>query len=185
MQIKPFTADDVAAVKKFTDQEIGQGYYSVEELIDNQKRSVAANGLVSSFLLVDETTSSIEGLRLAYPAKNWQHGKGSALRSDLWPFPIEQTAYFQSLFLSKKVQGHGWGPKLSKYSIDVFKKLGAKGIVTHSWKESPHNSSVKYLESIGFKKIIEHPLYWVNVDYTCPLDGKPCRCTAIEMYLTL
>jgi len=29
--------------------------------------------------------------------------------------------------------------------------------------------------------VIEHPLYWIDVDYECTRDGKPCRCTAIEM----
>lgn len=185
LRIQPFLLTDVDAVKKFTDHQIGLGYYSIEELITNQKKSVSFSGLISSFLLVDEKDGSVKGLRLAYPPNNWKHGKGSELRSDLWPFAISDTAYFQSLFLSKDVQGQGFGPKLSKMSIDVFRKLGAKGIATHSWKESPHNSSVKYLESVGFKKIIEHPKYWAEVDYTCPRDGKPCQCTAIEMYLTL
>ncbi|MBC7465566.1 MAG: GNAT family N-acetyltransferase [Bdellovibrio sp.] len=185
LRIQPFLLTDVDAVKKFTDQEIGFGYYSVEELIQNQKKSVSSSGLISSFLLIDEKDGSVKGLRLAYPPNNWTHGKGSSLRNDLWPFSISETAYFQSLFLSKDVQGQGYGPKLSMISIQVFIKLNAKGIATHSWKESPYNSSIKYLESVGFKKIIEHPNYWSKIDYTCPRDGKPCQCTAVEMYLTL
>jgi GNAT superfamily N-acetyltransferase len=177
--------EDVEKVKKFTDQEIGQGYYSLDELKENQKKSVSASGEISSFLLIDENNNSVKGLRLAYPPNNWHHGKGAALRNDLWPFPLEETAYLQSLFLSNDIQGQGWGPKLSHMAIDVFKKLRAKGIATHSWKQSPHNSSVKYLEHLGFKKIIEHPLYWADIDYICPLDGKPCQCTAIEMYLVI
>ena len=185
MIIQPFLPTDVARVKKFTDQEIGRNYYSIDELIENQRKSVTGSGEISSFLLIDETDNSVKGLRLAFPPGNWFSGKGEQLRADLWPFSLSETAYFQSLFLSKDAQGQGWGPKLSEKSIQIFKSLGAKGIATHSWKESPNNSSVKYLESIGFKKIIEHPLYWVNVDYVCSLDGKPCRCTAIEMYRTL
>lgn len=185
MRIKPFLQSDVQAVQIFTDAEIGKGYYSVDELLENQKKSVAAHGTICSFLLIDEATDTVKGLRLAFPPGNWSHGKGGQLRADLWPFPIEQTAYFQSLFLARDVQGHGWGPRLSQESITAFKKLHARGIATHSWLQSPNNSSVKYLEKMGFKKIIEHPLYWVNVDYVCTLDGKPCRCTAVEMYLTL
>ncbi|OFZ31737.1 MAG: GNAT family N-acetyltransferase [Bdellovibrionales bacterium RIFCSPHIGHO2_01_FULL_40_29] len=185
MLIKPFLETDIDRVKKFTDSEIGDGYYSREELIENQKKSCCSNGAISSFLLIDESSSEIKGLRLAYPPGNWSHGKGTALRDDLWPFSIHETAYFQSLFLAKDAQRLGWGPKLSEKSIDVFRQLGAKGIATHSWKESPNNSSVRYLLNIGFKEIIEHPLYWFNVDYICTRDGKPCRCTAVEMYLTL
>lgn len=185
MQIRPFLNTDIDRVQIFTDAEIGVGYYSRNELVENQKKSQCKDGQVSSFVLFDENTNTIKGLRLAYPPGNWEHGKGSALRDDLWPYPITETAYFQSLFLSHDVQGEGWGPKLSERAIEVFRKLAAKGIATHSWKESPNNSSVKYLKKVGFKEIIEHPLYWYNVDYTCTRDGKPCRCTAVEMYLKL
>jgi hypothetical protein len=148
LQIRPFLEKDVAAVKKFTDEQIGVDYYSVPEHLENQKNSIASTGEITSFILVDETQNDkIVGLRLAFPPHNWA--------------------------------------KLSDLSINIFRKLGAKGIITHCWKESPHNSSLRYLEKVGFKKIIEHPLYWIDVDYTCALDGKPCRCTAIEMELSL
>ena len=185
MYIKPFFPEDIIQVKKFTDEEIGVGYYSLDELIRNQKKSIAVDGTICSFLLVDDDQVRIKGLRLAFPPGNWDHGKGSQQRADLWPFPIEKSAYFQSLFLANDAQGQGWGPQLSQKSILQFKKLNALGIATHSWKQSPHNSSIRYLEKLGFKKIIELPLYWFDVDYTCSLDGKPCRCTAVEMYLTL
>ncbi|MGZ3726965.1 MAG: GNAT family N-acetyltransferase [Pseudobdellovibrio sp.] len=187
MYIREFLATDIEAVKKFTDTAVGLGYYSVEELIENQKKSVAASGEICSFVLVKEheTESKVYGLRLAFPPGNWDHGKGGQLRPDLWPTPLEKTAYFQSLFVSAELQGQGWGPKLSAESIKVFKKLGALGIVAHCWKESPNNSSQRYLLNIGFKPLVEHPDYWVNVNYVCTRDGYPCHCTAIEMHLPL
>ena len=83
MQIKPFLPKDVEAVKKFTDKEIGDGYYSLAELKKNQQKSIAADGTVCSFLLVDDSTEKVHGLRLAFPAGNWHHGKGSQQRPDL------------------------------------------------------------------------------------------------------
>lgn len=184
MQIRPFQKTDITAVKAFTDKAVGQGYYSVEELEENQKKSIASNGDICSFVLVNDA-GEIRGLRLAYPPGNWDHGKGSQLRPDLWPTHISETAYFQSLFVGAELQGQGWGPKLSDESVRIFKKLGAKGIVAHCWKESPNNSSLRYLQNIGFTEIIEHPDYWINVDYVCTRDGHPCRCTAIEMHREL
>jgi ribosomal protein S18 acetylase RimI-like enzyme len=185
MLIRAFQHTDIEAVKKFTDIAVGQGYYSLEELIENQKKAIAKNGDICSFVLVDETDNSVHGLRLAYPPGNWDHGKGSQLRPELWPTKIEDTAYFQSLFVSPELQGQGWGPQLAERSIEVFRKIGAKGIVAHCWKESPNNSSLRYLQNIGFKTIVEHPLYWINVNYQCTRDGYPCRCTAIEMHKSL
>ena len=185
MLIKTFTEKDINQVKKFTDSEIGLGYYTAEELLENCLKSVGDDGSSSSFILLDEITNQVKGLRLAYPPLKWTHGKGNLLRPDLWPHPLEKSGYFQSLFISKELQGHGYGPAMSEKSIQVLKNQSALGIATHCWKESPHNSSERYLEKMGFIKIIEHPLYWEKVNYVCPLDGIPCQCTAIEMYLEL
>ncbi len=183
--IREFLSSDIEAVKKFTDMTVGQGYYTVEELTENQKKSMAPTGEICSFVLVDPNSGEILGLRLAFPPGNWEHGKGGKLRVDLWPTPLARTGYFQSLFVSPSLQGQGWGPKLSARTLETFKKLGAAGVVAHCWKESPNNSSLRYLENMGFKVIIEHPEYWIDVDYVCTRDGKPCRCTAIEMHFFL
>lgn len=185
MLIREFYPTDIEQVKKFTDITIGVGYYSISELIEFQKKSIATTGDICSFVLIEPNTSEIMGLRLAFPPGNWDHGKGSKLRPDLWPTKLSETAYFQSLFISPKLQGQGWGPKLATKSLEKFKKLKAAAVVAHCWKESPNNSSYKYLKNLGFTTIIEHPNYWIDVDYVCTRDGKPCKCTAIEMHLNL
>lgn len=179
-KIVPFTANFISDVVHFTDVQIGENYYSLNEMLENQKKSIAPNGEMTSFILLD-SKNEIHGLRLAYPAGNWAHGKGNKLRPDLWPFSLEKSAYFQSLFISESARGFGFGPKMSEKSLEVFKALGNQGVITHCWKESPENTSFKYLSSFGFKPVVEHPLYWFDVDYECTRDGKPCRCTAIEM----
>jgi len=182
IKIREFTLKDIPALKAFADESIGRNYFSEEELKEIFKKSIS-NGIMCSFVLADE--GKIYGLRLAFPPGTWTKGKGQKLRPDLWKAPQDQVAYFQSLFIAKEVQGQGWGPKLSAASIERFKKLGAKAIVTHAWKESPNNSSLKYLTKQGFKSIATHKEYWVDVDYECVLDGKPCHCTAEEMILFL
>ncbi len=185
MIIREFLSTDIEAVKKFTDQMVGVGYYSTDELKEYQKKSIAPTGDICSFVLIDSNSNKVLGLRLAFPPGNWEHGKGTKLKPELWPSKISETAYFQSLFVLPELQGQGWGPKLAAKSLEIFRKLGAAGVVTHCWKESPGNTSYKYLANLGFKSLVEHPNYWIDVDYVCTRDGKPCRCTAIEMYLNL
>lgn len=192
----PLEEKDLGRLKAFTDRAIGEGYYSEAELIDIFHRS-QADGVMCSFLLIGTEEdggcvdgrmrtrgpSEIFGVRFTYPPGKWSHGKGDGLTPQKWPFSQDQTAYFQSLFLSEKIQGQGFGSKLSEASIEVLKSIGAKGVVCHSWKESPGGSSTKYLEKMGFQRIKEHPLYWQHVNYNCTRCLKPpCQCTAIEMY---
>lgn len=179
MQIRALKSSDLAAVKAFTDITIGKNYFSETELEECYRKSFA-HGVMCSFVLLDDA-GSMRGFRLAYPPGTWGQGKGSKLRSDLWKVPMERVGYFQSLFLSTEVQGQGWGPKLSEAATAAFVSLNAKAIVTHAWKESPNNSSVRYLSKFGFEHVATHPEYWIDVDYECVLDGKPCRCTAEEM----
>ncbi len=185
MKIREFQKTDIKNVKSFADLQIGKDYYLESELDDAQRRS-EKNGIVTSFVLVaDDDDTKICGLRLAYPPGQWEHGKGKKLSPDLWGHAISDLGYFQSLFLATEVQGQGWGPLLSDRALEALKRLNASAILTHCWKESPGNSSFKYLKKVGFKSLKEHPDYWIDVDYICTRDGNPCRCTAIEMILEL
>ncbi len=182
MDIRSLSEVPVLAIKDFTDQEIGADYYSEQEIVDMVKRS-QINNVESSFVIVEH--GKVCGVRIAFPPGAWQKGKGYSLSPHLWPHPQSKTAYFQSLFIGKKFQKQGWGKELSKNSIQALEKQGALGIVCHSWVESPGNSSQKYLASLQFRSICRYPEYWKQVDYTCPRCGKPCLCTAEEMYLDL
>lgn len=184
LRIRPFTQNDLPKVKEFTDREIGANYYSLNELEDIYNRSLK-NGVMCS-LLIEDASGNVKGIRLSYPAGQWESGKGKGLHPEKWPFPRNQTAYFQSLFLSNDLQGQGWGGRVSAEALRLLRQTGAMGVVCHSWKESPNNSSTRYLQKLGFEVIAEHPLYWSKLDYECTRCGKPpCQCTALEMYLKI
>lgn len=179
MTIRPLTKQDIPAIKAFTDRTIGANYFSEPELEDILARS-EKNNVTCSFGLFDEE-GRIRGVRITYPPGNWTHGKGKGLSPSLWKVDLKDLGYFQSLFIDPLLMGQGWGKKLSLQSLEVLKNLGAKAVLCHSWKESPHDSSGRYLRSLGFQLVAVHPHYWKEVDYQCPRCGKPCLCTAEEM----
>jgi len=184
MTIRPLRPADLPDVIKFTDQEIGKGYYSPKEIAEIFERSQKKG--VMCTLVLEGDKGKIKGIRISYPPGQWEHGKGQGLEPGQWPHDFKDTAYFQSLFLSEDLQGQGWGGKMSMAAIEILRSVGAKGIVCHSWKESPNNSSTRYLQKLGFSVIAEHKEYWKDVDYNCTRCLKPpCRCTAVEMYLDL
>lgn len=178
MQIEPLKRDDLGGLVEFTDAAIGKNYYSLKDVEDIFARS-QKNGIMCT--LVVKENSKIKGVRITYPPGNWEKGKGKGLTPNSWNTPLSDTAYFQSLFLSSDLQGHGLGQEISLKSIALLKTLGAKAVVCHSWKESPNDSSGKYLRKMGFQLVATHPLYWKEVDYQCTRCGKPCLCTAEEM----
>lgn len=178
--IRPIEKSDLRGVKKFCDRAIGTNYYSHEELEEIFRRS-HLEGDTCSFVVEGE--GQIKGIRFSFPPGQWHKGKGKGLSPDLWRVPLESVGYFQSLFLDDSLQGQGLGKRVSLASIERLKRMGAKAIVTHCWLESPHDSSRKYLQSLGFEFVARHPLYWHEVDYTCTRCGKPCMCTADEMIL--
>lgn len=180
LKIIPLDASWTDAFIAFTDIGIGTGYYRKSDV----NTLLAANQPYNtSFLLVDEE-SHIRGVRVSYPPGRWIHLVGpERLFLDRWSDAADKVGYFKSLFLDPAVQGQGWGPLLSAKSIEAMKQWNAKAILTHSWKESPNNSSTRYLESIGFKVLGEHKLFWSKVDYDCSgCNTRPCICTANEMY---
>ena len=101
-------------------------------------------------------------------------------RSEQWPVRLNPPHIFNpALFIPDGWDG-GIGRKLSEASIATMRESGIPLVVAHSWKESPHNSSMRYLERLGFVPVQEYPGYWSEIDLRCSLDGFPCQCTAIE-----
>lgn len=182
MIIVPFESQWIPKVKIFVDQVIGNNYFTEIELQEKQEQS-RKDGQTPSLVITNG--ENILGLRLTFPHGQWIKGKGDGLSPGKWPFGIEETAYFQSLYIDPSLMGQGWGRKLSLMSIEILKQIGSKGVVCHSWLESPGDSSGRYLRALNFQSICQYPEYWKPVDYDCPRCGKPCVCTAEEMYLDI
>jgi predicted N-acetyltransferase YhbS len=180
--IRPMTINDAPAVTAIADVAIGPGYYPETLVIDYIERSRVKN-ISQSFVACDE--EKVIGFRFTFPPNRWEAGRGKGLSADKWPASLSETAYFQSCFIDENYMGNGIGKRLSNASIDSLRKTGTRLVIAHSWKESPHNSSFRYLSKLGFHPVAEYIHYWYDVDYVCKICGKPCVCTAIEMALDL
>lgn len=177
------TPPDAPAVAALALAVIGPGYYPAETVLEYLAKSTTPEGTaVSHVAFVGER---LVGFRFALPPGAWESGRGRGLHPERWPAPLERCGYFQSSYLDPAFMGRGIGRRLAERALRDLKAIGALAVVTHSWKESPHNSSFRYLSRLGFEVVAEIPDYWMDVDYTCVLDGRPCRCTAIEMVLGL
>lgn len=182
--IRTMTDADVDAVSALGDVCIGPGYYPPETVREYIARSTAADGTVLAY--VAERDGALLGFRFVLPPGEWSHGRGKGLSPQAWPAPIEAAGYFQSCFVHPDAMGSGVGGRLAHRALDDLRALGARIVVSHSWKQSPHNSSLRYLKRLGFRVVAEHPLYWSEIDYHCKRCGPPpCLCTALEVVLEL
>lgn len=183
INIRPLTKEDFLGVQKFADDYIGKNYFSLEDL-ERLLQLSTKNGQVSSLLAFDD--QKLIGMRLSFMPGQWKKEDTLDLDESKWPHPIEDMAYFKSLFISAEYQGIGLGIRMSKRALEIFKAQGAKGVVTHSWMQSPNNSSYKYLKKLGFEVIREIPNAWSHIDYECVVCSPlRCHCSAKEMCLDL
>ena len=170
---------DLPHVLSFCDYWIGPGYFSLESLEKGLAFS-RKDGLESS--LVAFKGGKLVAIRLTFAPGQWLDEIGRPVACDKWEVGPEQVAYFKTLYIAKEYRGRGLGKMLSQQALEVLRKMGTRAIVCHSWLESPHNSSQKYLLKFGFKPVAHYPHYWADGSYDCTrCMPQPCCCSAVEM----
>lgn len=180
IDIIPLRKEYFSELKVFCDQEIGQDYFTFDDLEKIFDMS-SKDSLMASLLAVSPRNNKIVGTRISFSPGLWvPWGKGFS--TDKWKVKIQDVALFKSLFVSAECQGMGLGPQLSQKSMEILKNQGAKAIVSHSTLNSPNNSSMRYLQKLGFEEVKEHKRFWSDIDYLCAhCQQRPCRCDAMEM----
>jgi len=183
--VRDINREDVSSTKLFADKWIGKDYFSGPELLDLLEQGKQSNlnaSMVAVTLCPKTSQSTIVGIRITLAPNNWIERFKGVLTPNLWNLDSDKVAYFKSLFIAQDYQGKGLGKKLSNESIDRLRQMGATGILTHCWLESPNNSSFRYLDKMGFKEVKIHKKFWYDVDYECIKCGVGrCVCSAIEM----
>ena len=177
--IEPLNLKHKEKFIKFADQFIGENYFNNDNFKEQIPLSIKDN-LNCSFVMFN-SEQEIIAIRLTYAPGVWQN-KITTQHIDKLNLNVKKVAYFKSLFVHPDYQGKKIGPILSKKSIKVLKLMDCEYIISHSWLESPNNSSVKYLEKYGFKQLGVISNFWGTVDYICTGCQKTsCSCTAVEM----
>ena len=177
-RLRPMRTDDAPALAALADRLVGKDYYTPAIALEYLAKATIEEEVCA---WVAEAKGELVAFRFVCPPGRWEAGRGQGLSPERWSAPLAATAYFQSCFVDPQLMGHGVGRALALMAFQALRRLGARAVVTHSWKESPHDSSRRYLSRLGFSVVAEYPRYWSEIDYICPRDGQPCGCTALEM----
>jgi len=178
VEVTLMNESDTRAVVAVAEASAGVGYYDAATVASYLQRSRGARG---SFAYVARQATRVVGFRFSFPPGSWAKGRGAALHPSRWGAATSEAAYFQSCFVHPDYTARGIGRRLATRALADLRDAGAVVVVAHSWLQSPHQSSRRYLERLGFRAVATCPDYWIDVDYTCPRCGRPCRCTAVEM----
>jgi ribosomal protein S18 acetylase RimI-like enzyme len=178
--IREISVFDIQKVIDFADKWIAKNHFKRMQLRDFLMKGIRED-INASFLALDN--EKVIGLRLTFAPGEWiNEDHELTLSPHLWHIDKDSVAYLKSLFIDKEYQGMGIGKILSEKSISAVKAMGAKGIVCHSWVESPRNLSRKYLDKMNFKAINLHENFWSFKDHTCAkCTPRQCECSACEM----
>jgi hypothetical protein len=178
IEIRSFELCDLEQIKIFTDKWIGTNYFSLSDL-DKIHQQSCLLGKNASLLAFDD--KQLVGVRLSLAPNQWVNSS-SKISPQLWSVDPKCVAYFKSLFIHDSYRKKGLGPLMSSKSEEILVQMGAKAILTHSWLESPNNSSQEYLLKYHFIELARHSLFWNDIDYLCTRCApRRCECTAVEM----
>ncbi|MEO0337140.1 MAG: GNAT family N-acetyltransferase [Pseudomonadota bacterium] len=183
-QFYPLQKSFLGAINVLGDQIFGDDYLLQIGLEDDWEKIAQ---LLHPVSMVVAKESHICAVRISYPPGQWGHLMAyKKSHPELWPSPSEQVAYFKLSMVHPDHRNQGLGREMANLAVGSLKSLGAKGVVTHSWNESPGGSSAGYVNKLGFHKIAEIPGFWAEYIYSClECNQDPCECTASEMYLAI
>lgn len=180
-QLFPLTSHYFEPVVSLANQVHGAGYLNVETLAQWVAQGVVMEKNASWVAI---SGSELLGYRISFAAGQWQTDVWCS--TEHWPIAAANMAYFKSVAVKPNSQGQGLGQLLLQQSISVLKEQGARAGLAHLWRESPHNSAVRYFSKAGGQLITIHENRWQHLSkqgYDCPRCKSLCHCSAAEMVL--
>ena len=183
-QFYPLDQSFLAPLNLLSDEVFGRDYLlqiGVED--DWEKIAQLVNPI--SFCVVKG--GGLCAARISYPPGQWSHLSAfKKSQPELWPFSPEDVGYFKLSMVHPAHRKKGLGKDMANFAIAGMRSMGAKGVVTHSWNQSPGGASAQYVSRLGFEKVAETEGFWSEYAYDCnECQNDPCLCTASEMFLKL
>jgi len=179
----PTTSYDLERILELIEENIVK-YVSTKEYIDGYS--------IGEILLAKNDDKIIGFLMMRRPGKVAEEFKPEYLALKKYGVPEEDIGFIIYLVIDKAYQGRGMAGTLIKRAIEMQREWGAKAIGVHCWQGSPGNGSEKAFAKAGFKPVKMHKAIWAKMSkemgpkgYWCVVDGNPCHCDELEMFLTL
>lgn len=180
IQYQQFAPKHFSQVVKLATDVHGENYLSQHNIEAFYQRGLK-HGINASWVALDGDL--LVGFRITY--SHWQPDKWCS--PELWQLPSDKVCYFKCNTVDANYRGKGIGSAMLKRSIACAKQQGYLAGLAHIWLDSPNNSAFLYFSRCGGKTIRHHPDKWQSLslqdNFSCPLCGPLCHCSAAEMLL--
>jgi len=176
--IRPFKISDIINITKILNDEIGENYYSENDLhlfISNQNYigyvACFDSQIIGFGISNIDTISQIIDITIADELKSF--------------FKYTQTiGWIKTIAINKLFQKRGIGSLICKAMMRDFYEKKVEAIIVTAWKIGNNVNSDKMLNLFGIKMICEISEYWKNdstiKNYNCTICGNPpCLCTSV------
>lgn len=160
-QYRPIRPDDLGKLVRFCSR------WSLEEQFKkNELRDYLLKGIKfdenANFLA--EIEGKIIGVSMCHAPGEWLNIKSMRHMSPgSWGVELSEIGYIKILLIHEKYRHRGIGTKLSKYSIQALKNMGAKAVLGHE-PEMPGETSKQFLARLGFFEVAKHKRFWPLTD---------------------
>lgn len=186
--IDTWTPELIKDAAKIYEQGLGQKYISEEDLI------IFAGGKEKYILIGALIDDELAGVMLAYPMsqdESEEYDRELLEKNVPKILSSRKVGIIKSVAVEKNYRRRGLGTQLIIRSMQKLEEMGCDLFFAVSWDSGLKDSSPSIFKALGFTKALEISEYWKEDSrdlvtnepkYMCPVDGNPCRCSAIFFF---
>jgi len=185
LEIRSMTQEDLPAVLLLYDEEFGSNWVTLPDLYQYLEMSTKNHFVSTVVAIIDSpiSTRKIIGFKTVFAAGKWDtQSPHLKTTPEKLSFPLSKYSYSKSTIVAATLQGHGIGSQLHKAVVEIAKKQGSLGMISHVWTRN--DSAMKFAKKMGIKEITFHPKMWLEISkehgYNCKYCEGPCACDALE-----
>ncbi len=179
--LEPGDRRAAVAAQRLADRELGDGIYSPDGLLRDAMDPTAGVWLAQPPLVAGMAVA-----RLLVPEDAAYYERFGAEATGLFDGTVGS---FEAVAVDPACRRRGVGGRLTSASLDWMRQQGCDVAVTISWLSGRPDSSLPLFRGLGFRegRTVERFYERESVEqrWSCPVCGRPCRCSAAFFWLPL
>jgi ribosomal protein S18 acetylase RimI-like enzyme len=181
MEVSPLQPHDATAAAALLNQELGEGLYRPEWLLED-----VASPTAGVWVATDGTIAGVAVARLLDPADGDYY---RAFGPDAMDLFRGRVGSYEAFAVAPAHRRRGIGSALTTVSLEWMRERGCTAAVTVSWRSGRDGSSAGLFRRLGMREGPTVEQFYreesLRNGWACPVCGSPCRCAATLFTLSI